>query len=370
MTTRCPEATWLSNEEYLTRFNRIVVESRIPLSGGIDLTHRCNLRCIHCYHGERPGHLLEKEMTTKEVLTIIDEITEAGCLYFLITGGEPLLRKDFPEVYRHAKENGMVITLFTNGTLINDSIIDLLTELPPYEVEISLYGATSSTYEKITGIPGSYEKCLHGIQRLLDNRIHLRLKTILMTVNSHEFYDIKKMADDFRAKFRFDAAIFPRFNGDRSPLKLRVPPEEAIEKEFSDEMNIHHWERFHKKMRGNRLSDSMYHCGAGRASFHLDPYGNLSPCLMTTDISYNIKNANFMTGWKDGMSIIYDKKAQGDLQGCNQCEKIHMCDFCPAFFASENGEEGIRSEYICALGNERFKKIHKYLKIEYQDAIL
>lgn len=369
MSIGCPETTWLSNEEFLKKFNETAVDSRIPLSGGIDLTHRCNLRCIHCYHGDHPEHVFEKEMTTKEILTIIDEITEAGCLYFLITGGEPLLRKDFPEIYRHAKENGLVITLFTNGTLINYSIIDLLTEFPPCEVEISLYGASASTYEKITRVPGSYEKCLHGIRKLLDNKIHLRLKTILMTVNSHEFFDIKKMSEDFGVKFRFDAAIFPRLNGDKTPLMLRVSPDEAIEKEFSDEKNVSQWEKFYKRMRGNKLSDTMYHCGAGRACFHLDPYGNLSPCLMTTDISYNIKNNRFMTCWKNGISIINDKKARGDIRGCNQCDKIHMCGFCPAFFALENGEEDIRSEYICALGNERFKKLQKYLHKGYQDAI-
>ena len=368
MSLGCAETAWPSNEEFLKRFNETVFDSRIPVAGGIDLTHRCNLRCIHCYHGKHPEHVLEKEMTTKEILTIIDEITDAGCLYFLITGGEPLLKKDFPEIYRHAKGNGLIITLFTNGTLINDRVIELLSEFPPFEVEISLYGATALTYEKITQVPGSYGKCLHGIRKLLDNKIHLRLKTILMSVNRHEFFNIKRMSEDYGVKFRFDAAIFPRFNGDKTPLTLRVPPEEAIEKEFSDKENVRQWEKFHKRMHGRKLYDTMYHCGAGRASFHLDPYGNLSPCLMTTDIRYNIKNNQFMAGWENNLSIIHDKKAEGDILGCNECEKIHMCGFCPALFSLENGHEDMRSEYICSLGNERFKKLQKYLHTEYQDA--
>jgi MoaA/NifB/PqqE/SkfB family radical SAM enzyme len=99
-------------------------------------------------------------MSTKTIQSLIDDITDAGCLYFLITGGEPLLREDFPTIYQHAKENGLIITIFTNGTLINDKIIALFNEFPPHEVEVSIYGATASVYEKITQVAGSFHKCL------------------------------------------------------------------------------------------------------------------------------------------------------------------------------------------------------------------
>ena len=88
MPTGCPETTWLSNEEYLRRFNEIAFDSKIPLCGGLELTHRCNLRCLHCYYGGYTDNLFYKEMPTKTILSLIDDITDAGCLYFLITGGE------------------------------------------------------------------------------------------------------------------------------------------------------------------------------------------------------------------------------------------------------------------------------------------
>jgi radical SAM protein with 4Fe4S-binding SPASM domain len=356
----CSETRWLSNEEYLRKFNRKSAQLRVPLSGSIDLTHRCNLRCVHCYLGDPSHRTQHEEMGTKQIMSILDQVTEAGCLYFLITGGEPLLREDFPEIYRHAKNNGLLVTVFTNVTLITDKILELFKDLPPRLIEISLYGATASTYETITGVPGSYKKCIHGIERLLDSGINVRLKTILMTINSHEFYQIENMAKAYGVKFRFDPAIFPCFNGDKTPLELRVPPEEAIEKDLSDEKRVSDWKKYFERTQGNILSDTLYQCGAGITGFHIDPFGRLKPCLMIHNITYNLAKGSFSKGWDEVISKILDKKA-GDAHACYQCEKIHLCGVCPPFFGLENGQEDKRSEYICALGTYRFKKIKNHL---------
>jgi len=356
----CTQTTFLSNKEFLTEFNQKSAQLRIPLTGGIDITHRCNLRCVHCYLGNHAGNILQNEMSTQKILSVLDEITDAGCLYFLISGGEPLLRRDFPEIYKHAKNNGLLVTIFTNGTLITDKILGLLNDFPPRVIEISIYGATASTYEKITRVPGSYEKCLNGIRRLLDKKINVRLKTILMTLNSQEFFDMENMAKDFGVKFRFDAGIFPRMNGDKSPLMLRVSPEDAIEKEFSDKDRLLSWKLFFEKTRGYLLSDKLYICGAGITFFHIDPYGNLQPCIMVSNIKYNLLNGRFLTGWREIISTIRDKKA-GNSFLCNKCEKKYLCSFCPAFFELENGAEDIHSEYLCTMGNHRYDIINNYI---------
>ena len=239
----CTIQTWPSNEEYFMQFNKKAYDLRTPLTGTLDLTYRCNLNCIHCYLGDNAYVNKHDEMSTKQICTVIDEITEAGCLYFLVTGGEPFLRRDFPEIYGYAKKQGLIITIFTNGTLVTNELIGLFRDLPPYAVEITLYGSTAKTYERITGVPGSFGKCLEGIQKLHDNRISVKLKTILMTLNNHEFFDIEQMAKDYGMKFRFDAAIFPRFDGDKSPLHLRVSPDDAVSKEFSDEKRARDWGR-------------------------------------------------------------------------------------------------------------------------------
>jgi radical SAM protein with 4Fe4S-binding SPASM domain len=352
----CTETGFPSSAEFIRAFNIRSAELRVPLSGSIDLTRRCNLSCIHCYAACSSGDAAQKEMDTGKILSVIDEICEAGCLYLLITGGEPLLRKDFPEIYCYAKGKGLIITVFTNGTLITDEIVDLFKDLPPHVVEISLYGATAATYEKITGVAGSYEKCIRGVGRLISGKIHVNLKTILMTVNSHEFFDIEKIAKELGVKFRFDSEIFPSLDGNKTPLALRVPAVDAIEKEFSDHERHRHWEKYFEKTKGQSVPDTLYNCGAGVTGFHIDPYGSLQPCLMVTNIKYSLLSGSFVSGWKNVISSIINREP-GRVADCNKCEKRHLCSFCPALFELENGSGDLPSEYICAMGNHRFQRM-------------
>jgi radical SAM protein with 4Fe4S-binding SPASM domain len=356
----------LNNREFIKDFNRRAAELRVPLSGSIDLTHRCNLRCVHCYLKEPGNDLLRKEMDTGRILSMLDQITDAGCLHFLFTGGEPLLRQDFPEIYTHAKKSGLIVTIFTNGTLITDRVLALFKELPPHLVEISLYGSTALTYEKITRVEGSFQKCLRGIGRLLDHNIRVGLKTILMNLNSHEYFGIENMAKKLGVTFRSDAAIFPCMDGDKFPLSMRVPPADAVEKEFSDSERVHRWKEYFERVRGQLPSDNLYECGAGVTGFHIDPYGNLQPCLMTTKIKYDLSQGSFIEGWTGPMSDLLNKRADGLL--CSRCEKRHLCGYCPAFFEMENGAEDRYSEYLCSMGHLRYQFITNTREVRVHNA--
>jgi radical SAM protein with 4Fe4S-binding SPASM domain len=350
--------TYDGAQVFLHQFIKRVTEERIPLSGTIDLTYRCNLRCIHCYldpNGNKNGNN-HQEMDTSQVMNILDEITSAGCLYLLMTGGEPLLRRDFPEIYQHAKELGLLVTVFTNGTLISQKTLDLFEDMPPKAIEISLYGATAETYEGITGVSGSYERCMEGIHKLLYCGQKLRLKTILMTANQHEFYEMEKMARDFGVPFRFDAAIFPRFNGDRSPIELRVSPEDAIEKEFSEPERSHEWKEYYDHFRTIPSSNYVYECGAGLTYFHIDAYGNLQPCLMSINHKIPILGGRFLSGWQNELPGIREIKMKAD-QSCYDCPKRILCGYCPPFFELENASETSNSEFLCSMGQLRYEKL-------------
>jgi radical SAM protein with 4Fe4S-binding SPASM domain len=344
------------NSRYLLDFNNKSARLRVPLSGTLDLTHRCNLGCVHCYNSDRPGGMPGVEMDTRKIFSLLDEICDAGCLYLLITGGEPLLRQDFPEIYTYAREKGLLITVFTNGTLISDRILTLFRDLPPRAVEISVYGAAKPTYEKITGVEGSYEKCISGISRLLERNIQVRLKTILMTTNKHEFYDIEEMARKIGVKFRFDAAIFPRLNGDQTPVRFRVSAQDAVEREFSDAERVLGWEDFIGRLPDPAPSGDLYECGAGITGFYIDPYGNLRPCLMTTTVSYDLTKGNFPEGWEKMNSIRARKTIP--LSACTSCEMKLLCGYCPAFFELETGDAHMHSEYLCSIGRQRVKHIN------------
>jgi radical SAM protein with 4Fe4S-binding SPASM domain len=348
----------MADSEYLMKLRRRFFSDRVPVTGSIELTKRCNLRCVHCYNGEQDESRGMQGMETARVLSLIDEITEAGCLFLLITGGEPLLRRDFPEIYRHAKRNGLLVTVYTNGTLISDSILDLFVELPPKDVEISLYGATEATYEKVTGVKGSYKRCMIGIKKLVDRKVHLKLKTVLMTYNLHEIYDIKRMAEEYGANFRFDPAIFPRFSGDKAPMELRVPPEEAVRIEFSRPEWAKLLKEYYEKYKGAGKSDALYSCGAGQTAFHVDSEGSLRPCLMNDTLKHDLAEGGFMSGWQGTMQRLRERKAL-DESVCSGCEKRLLCGYCPSFNLLESGSEHAFSRYTCAMGEQRYREILK-----------
>ena len=185
----CPHIPIIPYHEFSKRIHGKVVAKRVPVGGMIELTLRCNLKCAHCYVVYDPS---KKEMTYEQICHILNEITEAGCLWLTITGGDPLIRDDFLDIYTYAKKCGLIITLLTNGTLITPGIADYLKEWPPFAVEITLNGITKETYERVTRLPGSFDRCMKGIQLLLERNIPLRLKTTITTLNKHELWKIKK----------------------------------------------------------------------------------------------------------------------------------------------------------------------------------
>jgi radical SAM protein with 4Fe4S-binding SPASM domain len=364
---KCTANTWISDREYLEAFNEKTTSLQIPLSGSIDLTSRCNLKCVHCYITRSNNQKAATSEINAEVLfRIMDQLAEAGCLYLLITGGEPLLRENFSSIYRHIKSKGILVSVFTNGTLINSGIQDLFEEFPPQVVEISIYGATAATYEKITGIKGSFKKCISGIQKLLDRNIRVKLKTVLMTINRHQFHDMERISNDFGVPFRFDTALFPCFDGNRRPISLRLPPEEAVELEFLNEKRRNDWQDFYTRYGNIPDLDTLYHCAAGVTSFHIDASGNLKPCLMVQNSAHNLLNKDFDSCWKSVISSIQGKKPKEDFS-CTQCDTRMLCAYCPAFFQIENGSEEIPSAYLCETGRHRLRMIRKNHERRYHE---
>ena len=345
-------------EEFASRFKRRVVKDRVPLCGSIDLCTRCNFNCVHCYlpQERRKGPWKERECSTEEILGWVDAMADGGCLYLLITGGEPLLRQDFADVYTHARKRGMIVTVFTNGSLVTDDHVRLFKTYPPAAVEISVYAASSGIYHEITGVQDALPMVVEGIHRLKDNGIRIKLKTVLMDLNRHELQAVENIARELGADFRFDAAILPRLDGDMSPLGHRISPEEAVELEFRDSVKAEEWRRLWEKSDKATLGSGVYGCGAGQTSFHITTDGFLQPCLMSDILRYDLRKGDFHEGWTRGIAGISQFSA-GPENICRDCELINLCGYCPPFFKLENGSEQIRSEYICRMGHLRNEKI-------------
>jgi len=286
------------------------------------------------------------------VLSIIDQATDAGCLFLLITGGEPLVREDFPDVYRHARERGLFVTVFTNGTLVDTKTAALFEEFPPVAVEISIYGARAETHDRVTGVPGSHDLSMRAVRLLMARGIRVALKTILMTVNRSELGDMESQARELGLKFRFDAMISPRLDGDKAPLGFRVTPAEAVEGEFSSPARVEQWRKYARRDRPPPSgSDKLYTCGTGISCFHIDPYGGLHPCLMAQTSGYDLTRGPFEDGWRRVVPQIREENAPGDYR-CNHCDKQLYCSACPASFQLE-GESESYYAFMCAVAEKR-----------------
>jgi radical SAM protein with 4Fe4S-binding SPASM domain len=322
----------------------------------IELTLRCNLSCAHCYVNLTADNskAIEEELTSQEICHIIDEIAEEGCLWLTLTGGEPLVRDDFLDIYTYAKKKGLIITIFTNGTLITPQMADFLREWPPYLIEISLHGITKETYERVTGIPGSFERCLRGIELLLEQNIALSLKTVIMTLNHHELRKIKDYVKKLGVDFRFDALINLRPDGDKNPAKVRLSPAEVVAIDLADEERLGAWKEFWQTFNYPPNSDNLYTCGAGLSSFHINPYGQISLCGIARNPSYNLRQGNFRTGFYNFFPAVRARKINKDYR-CRNCRLISLCGQCPGWAELENRDQETPVDYLCRIAHLRAK---------------
>ncbi len=327
---------------------------RIPISGSFELTMRCNLRCQHCYVPlEQRGGSSKEELKLSEIKRILDEITEAGCLWLLLTGGEPLLRKDFPEIYLYAKHKGLILTLYTNGTLITPRLAQFLAEWRPFNIEITLYGASQETYENVTGIPGSYTRCRRGIDLLLRHNLPLGLKTMVMSLNRHELNQMKELASSLGVPFRFDPMLHPALDSSSLPILFRLSPEQIIELDKADPERFSLWkERFHQSQVAPISDHRMYICGAAKQSFHIDACGKVYPCMSARQSPINLRDSNFRHIWDQDLPRLTEC-TYGDDFPCLTCALRLVCTQCPAMTELEYGESEKRVEFICRVAKLR-----------------
>ncbi len=341
--------------EFSERLHQKTASMHIPISGSIEVTQRCNLRCTHCYIplSTRKGPH-QAELSLSEIQHILDEIKAAGCLWLLLTGGEPLLRRDFLDIYMYAKRKGFILTLFTNGTLITPRIADILSEWRPFNIEITLYGYSQATYERITGIPGSHARCLRGIELLMERRLPLKLKTVLMTPNRDELEEMQAFAQSLGVEFRFDPILNAGLDGSLRPTALRLSPEEIVAIERADSDRTRRWPEYFKQTKNFDITDrKLYTCGAGTNSFHIDSYGKLCLCLSSRHPSYDLRAGSFHQGWEE---FIPQQRLleYGEDYACGSCDLRVSCAQCPAQALLEQGHPEKRVEFLCQVAHQRW----------------
>lgn len=331
---------------------RGAIATRTPLAGMLELTRACNLKCAHCYLPRGSGLQARREMSTTQIMNVLDELADAGNLFLVFTGGEPLLRPDFAEIYRAARLRGIVVVVFTNGTLLTHEHVELFKDLPPLWLEVSLYGASRQTYQALTGSADAYDKVIRCLDALKAAGVRFKLKTVLLTLNRHDMPAMEALAASYGVDFKVDSAVFPRLSGDMGPLAYRVDPAEAVALECTNVKRLGHMKQFlegHGQQAGaqGERSNKLYTCGAGLTSFHIDAYGGLKPCVLLEDDSEDILTSGLATAWARLERIRHIEAPEG--WQCNSCDMRAMCSGCPAFMKLE-GTLGARpSEYACKL---------------------
>lgn len=327
---------------------------RYPLAGTMEVTERCNLACVHCYINQPAGSraALAHELTLGEIRALLDQMADAGCLNLLLTGGEVLLRPDFVEFYRHAKQTGMLVTLFTNGTLLTPRIADFLAEWPPHLIEITLYGHSQETYERVTNVPGSHARCRQGIDLMLERGLHLRLKSVVLRSNRHELPQMAEFANQLDVYFRYDAMLWPRLDGGRQPFAQLLSPEEIVALDRDDAERRNKWLEHLGNNSGRFVrAESIYTCGAGLRAFHVDAVGRLSVCMMARHPSYDLRRGNFEEGWRFLETVRGEKRKIDTV--CRTCDVGVLCIQCPGWSQMVHGDDETPVEYVCEVGHLR-----------------
>ncbi len=332
---------------------------RAPMQVSIEVTRRCPLECQHCYNNLPMGDqdARSREMTTEEHFKMLDELVDMGCFWLLYTGGEIFARKDFLEIYTYAKKKGFLITLFTNGTLINEKIADYLVEWPPFSIEITLYGRTRETYEALTQIPGSYDRCLRGIKLLRERGLPLKLKTVATSINKHEVTAMRQFAEEeLGVEFKFDGQVNPRIDCSQSPLAVRLTPEEVVALDMNAPKGVTEYQRLAKRDLENPPNlakhDTVYFCGGGMNSFAINAHGEMGICVISQQDTFRVQEAGLKRVWEESLLQLRTRK-RTQVTKCVQCRIQSLCGMCPANGEMENGDKESPVEFLCNVAHLR-----------------
>ena len=325
---------------------------RLPILGSIELTRRCNLKCPYCYVGFARDTPPENELSRKEICSLFDQFTERGCLFLTFSGGEPFFRDDFRSIYRYAIQKGLLITIFTNGTLIDREMADFLANYPPGFIDITIFGATEDIYEKVSGVKGSFLRCREAIKLLKERSIPFGLKSVINTINHEEILEMKKFAEGFGKQFRFDTLICPELNGSHHGTKYRLTPREIIQLDCQDPERWQGWLSFDCGEWGPVQSDRLYKCGGGQCSFHVSSSGQLGVCVLDTNFRYNLIKGSFQEGWDQFIPWVRKKIDHGDNK-CSNCEIRAICNICPAWSTLETGSPEKMVKFLCQIAHFR-----------------
>ena len=332
---------------------------RLPLEGGLDLTYRCNNNCCHCWLRIAPGAPeQQEELSTEEIKSIVDQARRMGCRTWHISGGEPMLRNDFAEIFDYITSRSVSYSLNTNGTLITPEIAQLLKRKGSKMV--ALYGATAEVHDHVTRNPGSFQATMKGFELLKEAGAGFTVQLIPMKDNYHQFPQMVELAKSLSPHWRVGAAWLymsacgsPQKN--REIASQRLPPCEVIDLDKPDVS-------FEEQQTDNpchaaAADDRLFaRCIEGRRSFHVDAYGQMTFCCFIKDpaLRYDLRKGSFQEAWDQFIPSLADRVLGGSeyWEDCGSCPNRSDCRWCAVYAYLEHGRYGAKIDYLCQVARE------------------
>jgi radical SAM protein with 4Fe4S-binding SPASM domain len=309
----------------------------VPLSVHLDLTWRCNERCIHCYL----DHDDAAELSLDEIRALLDQCAAAGVFFLTLSGGEIFLRRDLREIVAHARLRGFDIKLKSNAILITERDVAWIKEYGVHHVQISIYSHRAEIHDAITKVPGSLTRSVAAIRMLRDRGIHVAIACVLMRPNFKDFSGVRTLAAELGAEFTIDPTITPHLNGDRSILGLNVGREELASL-FHDETLVGDADAFCAPPPAvDEDGLDGIPCGAGHTSCYISPHGDVYPCVQFPLACGNIRETPFENIWRqsDHFQEVRAIRAR-DLPTCSSCGHVGTCSRCPGLAYMEGSMYG------------------------------
>jgi radical SAM protein with 4Fe4S-binding SPASM domain len=311
----------------------------IPLSVQLDLTYRCNERCVHCYL----DHDDHGEMTTTEIKDLLDQFADAGVFFLILSGGEIFLRKDLFEMVAYARKLLFSVKLKTNAVMIGKAKAERIAALDVESVQVSLYSHKADVHDAITRLPGSFNRTIEGARLLKASGVRVSFANVLMKHNAADYPEVRALAEKLGMECSVDATITPMMDGHRSILDLNVDPE-TLEDVFHDSTLVGRTEEFCAPPAGpldEKDALETLPCSAGHTACYVSPYGDVYPCVQFPLPSGNVRETRFLDIWRNS-SQLKDVRSitMSDLQGCSTCVHGSSCSRCPGLAYMEGNVRG------------------------------
>ena len=350
------------------------LDKRLPIGGSMELLPLCNMNCSMCYI-----RLTKQQMKTQgrmlscdEWLKIAESAKEAGVLSFLLTGGEPLLYPEFEKLYDGLTRMGFLLTMNTNGTLIDEKIADMFAAKPIRRLNITLYGTDNETYAKLCGNPHGFSQIENALKLLKERKIHHGLNFSITPQNVHQLHDAYQFAAQYGLRMDSVGYMFPpvRKKGMNAEKFSRLSAKEAAAvriqelKELNPGMDIRLLALHLLKKVGKANPEKMAalegpNCKAGRCGFWINWKGELLPCGMFSEPMISLLDHSFKEGW----SYITERTKQiKRCKKCDECPYIELCPSCSASCLAETGNMDECPEYLCEYTHELIRLVREILQ--------